>query len=65
MDDRQFVISPCEQGSINYKVKRYRERAEALRTIAEDVVSGEYHAMLVRLAESSDETAVSATLHQL
>jgi hypothetical protein len=56
-DHRPYAIVPCDKGSSNYRVKRYRERAEELRTIAGDLVHRECHDMLTRLANSYDAMA--------
>jgi len=55
-----LAIAPCDKFSSNYRVKRYRERAEELRTIAEDLRTGDCHEMLIRLAETYDQLAVQA-----
>ena len=57
IDERPYAIVPCDRGSSNYRVKRYRERAEELRTIAEDILHPECQAMLSRLANSYDAMA--------
>lgn len=58
-DSRPIAIVPCVQGSTSYRVKRYRERAEELRTIAADLLSQECHDTLMRLANSYDQMAAS------
>jgi hypothetical protein len=56
-DHRPYAIVPCDRGSPNYRVKRYRERAEELRTIADDLMHRECQDMLTRLANSYDAMA--------
>jgi hypothetical protein len=60
MDTRPLAIVPFSKGSSTYRVKRYRERAEELRAIAEDLCHPECQQMLIRLATSYDEMAASA-----
>ena len=60
MDGQSFAIAPYDKGSSNYRVKRYRERAEELRSIAEDLKTDECHETLIRLAETYDQMAVQA-----
>ncbi|HSC19372.1 MAG TPA: hypothetical protein VLC74_10690 [Rhizomicrobium sp.] len=57
---RPLAIVPCDKGSSTYRVKRYRERAEELRTIAADLLSQECHDTLIRLANSYDQMAIAA-----
>jgi len=58
---RQSIgILPCEKGSSAYRVKRYRERAEELRTIAEDLSQDECQQTLLRLAKSYEQMATQA-----
>ncbi|HSC18250.1 MAG TPA: hypothetical protein VLC74_04985 [Rhizomicrobium sp.] len=65
LESRSFAIAPCDKGSSNYRVKRYRERAEELRTIAEDVVSDDCHDTLIRLADTYDQMALQAAARLL
>ena len=58
-DPRPLIILPCDKGSMNYRVKRYRERAEELRAIAADLISQDCRDTLVRLANSYDQMAQS------
>lgn len=57
MQSPQFVIAPCEKGSSNYRVKRYRERAEELRAIAEDLKTDDCRDTLIRLADTYEQMA--------
>lgn len=57
MDHRPYAIMPCDRGSAKYRVKRYRERAEELRTIADDLLHRECQQMLERLANTYEEMA--------
>jgi hypothetical protein len=58
--DRPYAIVPCDKGSANYRVKRYKERAEELRTIASDLLTQECHDTLISLANAYDQMAISA-----
>jgi hypothetical protein len=58
--NRPYAILPCQKGSTSYRVKRYKERAEELRTIAADLLSQECHDTLVRLATTYEQMAMSA-----
>ena len=60
MLSRPLAIAPFSKGSPSYRVKRYRERAEELRAIAEDLCHDECQNILLRLATSYDEMAVHA-----
>ena len=64
--DRSYVIAPCEKGSSTYRVKRYRERAEELRTIADDLRHSDCQQTLLRLASSYDQMATqAAAMHEM
>ena len=54
---RPYGVVPCSKGTATYRVKRYRERAEELRTIADDLLHRECHQMMMRLANTYDEMA--------
>jgi len=56
---RPIAIVPCGEGTVNYRARRYRERAEELRTIAADLVTQECHDTLLRLANSYELMASS------
>jgi hypothetical protein len=60
MNSRPYAIVPFEKGSTSYRVKRYRERAEELRAIAQDLLSDDCHDTLLRLAETYDHMAAHA-----
>jgi hypothetical protein len=45
------------KGSSSYRVKRYRERAEQLRSIADDLLHHEIQAALLKLANAYDAMA--------
>jgi len=60
IEPRPYAIVPFDRGSKSYRVKRYRERAEELRAIAEDLLNNECQATLMRLANTYDEMALSA-----
>jgi hypothetical protein len=51
------MINPFIQGPAPYRVRRYRERAERLRAMAEDFVAQEWRDILLRLAHSYEEMA--------
>ena len=60
-----YSIMPCDKGSSSYRVKRYRERAEELRTIADDLLHRECQQTLLRLASSYDDLATqAAAIHE-
>jgi hypothetical protein len=50
-------IVPCNKGSAKYRVKRYRERAEELRSIADDMLHPECQSLVSRLAASYEAMA--------
>ena len=54
-----YGIAPFRKAPANVRVKRYRERAEELRTIAEDLVQSDCQGMMARLAASYDAMADS------
>jgi hypothetical protein len=58
MDVWPFAIIPCNKGSIAYRVKRYRDRADRLRSIAEEVASKPERDTLLRLANTYEELAL-------
>jgi hypothetical protein len=60
MDSQPYTIVPFEKGSTTYRVKRYRERAEELRAIAQDLTSDGCHDTLMRLAHTYDQMAAQA-----
>jgi hypothetical protein len=60
MQFQPFAIAPYDKGSSTYRVKRYRERAEELRSIAEDLRTDDCRATLIRLADSYEQMAVQA-----
>ncbi|MFL6688821.1 MAG: hypothetical protein ACJ8IR_01335 [Alphaproteobacteria bacterium] len=62
MNPRPYVIVPFERGSTTYRVKRYRERAEELRAIAQDLLSDDCHHTLMRLAHTYDQMAAQAEI---
>lgn len=64
-NDRPYAIVPCEKGSSAYRVKRYRERAEELRTIADDLRHSDCQQTLLRLANSYDQMATQAAMHEI
>ena len=55
-----YSIQPCARGSSAYRIKRYRERAEELRTIADDLLHGECQETLLRIASSYEDMALQA-----
>ena len=57
---RPLAILPCDRGSAKYRVKRYKDRAEELRTIAADLINQECRDTLLRLANSYDQMAIAA-----
>lgn len=60
MGSPAYGIAPFEKGSTTYRVKRYRERAEELRAIAQDLLSDDCHDTLMRLAHTYDQMASQA-----
>ena len=60
MELSSFAVTPCDRGSSSYRVKRYRQRAEELRTIAEDLKTDGARETLIRIAESYEQMAVQA-----
>lgn len=63
---RSYGIVPCDKGSSAYRVKRYRERAEELRTIADDLRHSDCQQTLLRLANSYEQMATqAAAMHEM
>jgi hypothetical protein len=62
MEPRPYAIVPFEKGSTSYRVKRYRERAEELRAIAQDLLSDDCHTTLMQLAHTYDQMAAQAEM---
>jgi hypothetical protein len=62
MNSRPYSIVPFEKGSTTYRVKRYRERAEELRAIAQDLMSDDCHDTLMRLASTYEQMAAQAEI---
>jgi hypothetical protein len=52
METRPYGILPCTEGPIGYKVKRYRERAESLRDIADELVSESLRKTILKIANT-------------
>lgn len=57
MSECPSVISPFIRGPAAYRVKRYRERAESLRAMAQDLAAQEWRDILLRLADSYEALA--------
>ena len=60
MEPTTLAIAPCEKGSASYSVKRCRERAEELRTIAEDLRTASCRDTLTQIADTYDQIAERA-----
>ena len=57
MSDTLSIINPFIRGPAADRVKRYRERAERLRGMADDFTAQEWQEILLRLADSYEELA--------
>ena len=60
MSGRPYGIVPCTEGPIGYKVKRYRERAETLKVIADDVLAEPVRKTLLQVANTYEAMAQEA-----
>jgi hypothetical protein len=60
MEKRPYGIVPCTEGPIGYKVKRYRERAETLKLIAEEVIAEPIRNTLLQVANTYEAMAQDA-----
>jgi hypothetical protein len=60
MEKRAYGIVPCTEGPIGYKVKRYRERAQSLKIIAEEVIAEPTRKTLLRVADTYEAMAQEA-----
>ena len=60
MDERPYGVVPFTEGPISYRIKRYRERAEVLRSIAEDLFGERERRLLMKLAVTYEEMALQA-----
>ena len=59
MSEHLSIINPFIRGPAADRVKRYRERAERLRGMADDFTAQEWQEILLRLADSYEEMAES------
>ena len=59
LDNRPHVVASYAKGPLSYRVKRYRERAEELRTIAADLASEQCRETFIRLAKSYEQMALT------
>jgi len=57
-DPCTFTLFP--KGTSAYRIKRYRERADQLRTIAHDLLLDDLQKRLMALANSYDDMAAAA-----
>ena len=60
MEKRPYGILPCTDGPIGYKVKRYRERAETLKVIADEIVAEPVRKTLLQVANTYEAMANEA-----
>ena len=57
MDTRPLAVVPFDKGTKAYRLKRYRQRAEWLRDIAEDLVACDCREMILKLANTYETLA--------
>jgi hypothetical protein len=60
MDERPCGVVPFTEGPITYRIKHYRERAELLRSIADELLGARDRRFLVKLAATYEEMAQHA-----
>jgi hypothetical protein len=60
MEKRPYGILPCTDGPIGYKVKRYRERAETLKVIADEIIAEPVRKTLLQVANTYEAMANEA-----
>ena len=57
MDERPYGILPCTEGPIGYRIKRYRQRADSLKAIADEILAEREKRTLLRIANTYEEMA--------
>lgn len=60
METRPYGILPCTEGPIGYRIKRYRQRAETLKAIAEEVIAEPARKTLLQVANTYEAMAEEA-----
>jgi hypothetical protein len=60
MEGRPYAVVPYTDGPIAYRIKRYRQRAETLKTIAEEIVAEPVRDTLLRIANTYERMAQDA-----
>ena len=55
--ERPFTISPFSKGTAAYRIRRYLDRAEELRIIAQDMCDAECRRILLGLPVSYEQMA--------
>jgi hypothetical protein len=60
MRESPYAVAAFNKGSSTYRAKRYRERADQLRSIAQDLVLNDLQPVLMKLARSYEDMAAAA-----
>ena len=60
MSERLYGIMPCTEGPISFRIKRYRERADTLKLIADEVLVERERQTLLRIATTYEAMANQA-----
>jgi len=60
MEKRPYAIVPCTEGPIGYRIKRYRQRADALKAVAEELLGDPERHTLLRIATTYEAMADEA-----
>ncbi len=60
MPESPYTVVPFNKGTSAYRAKRYRERADQLRSIAQDLVMNDLQPVLMTLARSYEDMAAAA-----
>ena len=60
MEKRPYAIVPCTEGPIGHRIKRYRQRADALKAVAEELLAERERKTLLRIATTYEAMADQA-----
>ena len=57
--ENPYAVVPFSKGTVAYRIKRYLDRADELRTIATDICDAECRRILLGLADSYERMAAA------